>query len=301
MNINTYIIYVKVILMKTYKFLFAINHSSFSVAAPFTDAVGEYEIVIPEEGRETIISVTDLIDIFESTITHVGIQISVVISTLNIQEGAYKAQIRANYIAVILSFICNATISEPILQMGYETTAASDNTEFMQLLYMSGELLKQKRAMEHFDIEGFLKTVMKNNSLEISKAIKWYKKGLSEIDSVDKFMHYWVGLECLNKLLSEELETAPITGKCKNCGYIYKIPTGTGIKAIFDKYSKDGDGKSDYSKCRDLRVQLQHGYGDLQAAFEVADEYAELCRKMLLQGIYFLLQVDQKICGDRHH
>lgn len=282
--------------MKTYKYLFVINHSSVSVANQFSREDGGYVIAMQEEGRETIISVTDLKENVDNILFHMGIRISVVNSAKDIDEGASKARIMANYIAVILSFISNASISEPILELGYEITESAMKTEFMQFLYTNGELFKQKRTIDPFMFDNLGKLLMENNSLRIGRAIRWYRMGLNVKDSIDKFMYYWVGLECLNNLIAKELNATPKTGRCKNCGYSYKNPTVNGIEALFENYSKE---KSDYAKCKKLRNELQHGYGDLKDAVYVAEQYSEICRKMLLQGIYLLLNIDKTII-DKH-
>lgn len=283
--------------MKRYKCIFRIDHSSVTVTTLFSREDGEYKIIIPEEGQETIISITDLKEYFDNTLFHIGIRISVIISAKDIDDAAHKAQKKANYMAVILSFIYNATISNPILELGYETSETAANTEFIQYLYMNGELFKKKRTIDPFLLDNLLKPIMKYNSQRIIRAIRWYRNGLNEKDSIDKFLSYWIGLECLNKLLAKELGAEQKTIKCKKCGHHRVDPTVYGIEAIFIKYSKEGE--LDYGKCKGLRNEIQHGYGDFKYAVGVAGEYAELCREMLLMGLYLLLKVDQTVI-DKH-
>lgn len=280
--------------MRRYKYIFSINHSSVSVAEPFNSKVGKYEISIPNGAYETIITFEDYKEFNKDTANHLGLVITVELYADDIDRGCVEAQIRANYISVILSFITNATISEPIIELGYEISGTAENTEFIQYLYINGEVLKQKRTMNQslFDSLGIL--IMKNGSKRISRAIRWYRKGLHEKDPIDRFMYFWIGLECLNSLLIKELEVLPETDTCKNCGSTYKKPNTTiGIKALFlNNYKEKSFG---FNKCNRLRNKLLHGYGDLEDAIGVADKCAESSRQMLLKGIFLLLKLGQDI------
>lgn len=281
-------------MLRRYKYIFSINHSSVSVAEPFNGETGKYEISIPEGTYETIITFADYKEFNKDTANHLGLVVTVELYADDIDRGCVQAQIRANYISVILSFITNATISEPLIVLGYEISDTAENTDFIQYYYMNGEELKQKRIMNQslFDNLGIL--IMKNGSKRISRAIRWYRMGLHEKDPIDRFMYFWIGLECLNTLLIEELKVSPETDTCKSCGSTYIKPNTTiGIKALFLNYYKE---KSfGFNKCIRLRNELLHGYGDLEDAIGVADKCAESSRKMLLKGIFLLLKLGQDI------
>lgn len=281
-------------MLRRYKYIFSINHSSVSVAEPFNGETGKYEISIPEGTYETIITFADYKEFNKDTANHLGLVVTVELYADDIDRGCVQAQIRANYISVILSFITNATISEPLIVLGYEISDTAENTDFIQYYYMNGEELKQKRTMNQslFDNLGIL--IMKNGSKRISRAIRWYRMGLHEKDPIDRFMYFWIGLECLNTLLIEELKVSPETDTCKSCGSTYIKPNTTiGIKALFLNYYKE---KSfGFNKCNRLRNELLHGYGDLEDAIGVADKCAESSRKMLLKGIFLLLKLGQDI------
>jgi hypothetical protein len=280
--------------LNKYKYIFSTSHSSISVAEPFNGEIGSYEISIPEGAYETIISFSDYKVFNEETVNHLGLAITVETYAEDIDEGSTKAQIRANYIAVILSFIANATISEPIIELGYDITETAESTEFIQYMYMNGEVLKQKRAINQtlFDTLGII--IMKNDNKRVARAIRWYRMGLHEKDPIDRFMYFWIGLECLNTLLIEELGVSPETDTCKNCGSTYyKSNTTIGIKALFLAYYK---AKSfGFNKCNRLRNELLHGYGELEDAMGIADKCANSCSKMLLEGLFLLLKVDQAV------
>jgi hypothetical protein len=276
--------------LKRYKYIFSIKHSSVSVAEPFNGESGKYEISIPDGAYETIITFADYKEFNKDTVNHLGLVITVILYADDIDEGYAKAQIRANYISVILSFVSNTTISEPIIELGYEISDTAEETEFIQYLYMNGDTLKKKRTMSQslFDSLGIL--IMKNGSKRISRAIRWYRMGLHEKDPIDRFMYFWIGLECLNSLLIKELGVLPETDTCKNCGSKFKKSNTTiGIKALFLNYYKENS--FGFNKYNRLRNELMHGYGDLEDAIGLADKCAESSRQMLLKGIFLLLKL----------
>ncbi len=82
----------------------------------------QFEIIIPEEESESRILISDNKEFCENVVTHIGLSITIELLAHNIDEGLQTARVRANYVAVILSFITNATISDPISVLGYETT-----------------------------------------------------------------------------------------------------------------------------------------------------------------------------------
>lgn len=176
--------------MRKYKYIFSINHSSVSVAEPFNGETGKYEISIPDGTYETIITFADYKEFNKDTANHLGLVVTVELYADDIDKGCVEAQIRANYISVILSFITNATISEPLIVLGYERSDTSENTEFIQYYYMNGDVMKQKRTMNQslFDNLGIL--IMKNANKRISRAIRWYRMGLHEKDPIDRFMYF---------------------------------------------------------------------------------------------------------------
>ena len=153
-------------MLRRYKYIFSINHSSVSVAEPFNGETGKYEISIADVAYETIITFEDYKEFNKDTANHMGLVVTVELYADDIDRGCVQAQIRANYISVILSFITNATISEPLIVLGYEISDTAENTDFIQYYYMNGEELKQKRTMNQslFDNLGIL--IMKNVARE---------------------------------------------------------------------------------------------------------------------------------------
>lgn len=275
--------------LRRFKYCFAIDHSSVSFAHPFNGEIGQYEIVMPEDEYETTILISDAKEFNEKLSNHIGLSITVELFALDIDEGLKLAQIRANYAIVILSFITNATINDPILIIGLETTESAKSTEFVQYFYMDGETLKQKRVVDGDMFEKFLRIMMKSDEKRIGRAIRWYRKGLNETDSIDRFMYFWLGLESMNKLLSKKFPEAAIIRTCKKCGYTQELKTINGIRSLFKNFG--GDLEFGYKVCYELRKELQHGYGDIENAITIAPKCADSCREMLIKGLFIILEM----------
>ena len=209
----------------------------------------------------------------------------------NMEDGLVEANILANFIVRIISVFTHSTVSKPIIKVGYDITTDSKETEFVQYLQLYGEMFKQKRGLDFNLFEKMLQSLLDINDKNISRAIRWYNNGLNEADSIDRFMYYWLGLESINNLLAERLGAKSEIRKCEKCGNEYEIPTAKGIRSAFEEFSEAGI--ADFKKCRKIRVQLQHGHGDIEKIIEVAADYSEICRKVLLYGLFLLLKIDK--------
>lgn len=275
--------------MRRFKYYFVIDHSSVSFAHPFNGEIGQYEIVMSEGEYETTILISDAKEFNENLSNHIGLSTTVELFAPNIDEGLKLAQIRANYATVILSVITNATINEPILIMGLETTESAKSTEFVQNFYMDGETLKQKRVVDGDMFENFLRVMIKRDEKRIGRAVRWYRKGLNEVDSIDRFMYFWLGLESMNKLLSNQFPEEPIVRTCKICGDTQELKTINGIRSLFKNFGEDLE--FGYKECKELRKELQHGFGDIEKAITIAPQCADSCRIMLAKGLFIILEM----------
>ena len=261
--------------MKKFRYVFVVEHSSVSFTHPNMGGIGNYEVNISYKNNEKKIVISDSKDFKETLITHNGLIVSVELFSENIVRGQADAQIEANFAITVLSFINNATISEPILMLGYETTETAQNIEFMQILHMEGDLFKKKTIVNPDAFGNFLELMYNNNEKRIGRGIRWYRKGLSEIDPIDKFMYYWLGLESLNKLLANKLNKDD-----------EEVTTTEGINLLFREYEEELN--PGFKECKDLRVGLQHGFMDIEKAIGIAANCAESCRQMLIKGLNIL-------------
>jgi len=278
--------------MRSFKLLFDIIGSSFSIAEPYTNDVGELTIDFKDNNRCTILKLIDWKNTQEGVAIHRGLKAIIDINADSMSEATEMARLRIEGFLSILTIITNATVGEAQLQLGYETTKDATSTEYIQIEYLYSDLFRRQRAFDNIRFNELGNKLFLNNNKRIIRAIRWYRKGLIEADPLDRFMSYWIGLENLNnplmKLLGENIETR----NCISCGEPYEVPTAKGIRSLFEKYSKNG--LNDFKLCRDLRIDLQHGSGDLESAMSRINECSELCRLALLSAIYLTLDLDLK-------
>ena len=279
--------------MRRFRFFFDIPDCSFSIHKPYSKERGKFEVLIPSsDGFNSEIVIRDQKEeSTDGTIFHRGLKAKIDISGDNIESASEQVRDQLQAILSMATFQSNATVKDIYLELGYEITPDSETTEFLQVEYWKGDLLKKKRSLDIQILSVLIRKISQNQEKRISRAGRWYRKGLMEEDPFDRFSSFWVGLENLNKPLMTLLGEEPETRNCSSCSTPYEVPIAKGIRAIFKKYSNNG--LEDFKLCRNLRVDLQHGTGDLSLALKQVGESAELCRKMLRIGIYLLLGLNK--------
>lgn len=124
----------------------------------------------------------------------------------------------------------------------------------------------------------------------ISRAFRWYRKGLIEQELFDRYINFWTGLECIKK----ELDLKYCEGKsqlireCPKCGYKYKIPSSEGIKYLLRE--KLNYPEEIWKELRETRTAIIHGYGQLNYISPKANRLLPYLQKALLYGLLDLLE-----------
>ncbi|NLN49102.1 MAG: hypothetical protein GX154_08515 [Clostridiales bacterium] len=278
--------------MRSFRCLFDITESSFSIADPIKDEIGNLEINLKKVDGLNMITLIDRKDTEEGVPIHRGLKAIVDISADSMDKAINMARQRVDGILTMLTVVTNATVGEAQLQLGYETSNNATSTEYIQVEYLCSDHFKRKRVFDNDKFKNLVEKILKNSNKRISRAIRWYRKGLIETDPLDRFMSYWLGLENLDKTLGEMLGENIEKRNCVSCGEPYEVPSAKGVRSLFEKHSING--VKDFKRCRNLRVDLQHGAGDLETAMFQVSECSELCRIILLKGIYLALSLDVK-------
>ena len=274
--------------MRRFRFLFNVPDCSFSIQKPYSKEIGKFELSILEpDGSTSKIILRDHKETTEKVIFHRGIKATIDITRDSIESASEQAKDQLQAVLSMATFQSNATVKEIYLELGYEITPNSEKTEFLQVEYWQGNLFKKKRSLDMQRLQVLVEKTFEKQEKRIWRAGRWYRKALMEEDPFDRFSSFWIGLENLNKPLMILLGEEPETRNCRSCNTPYEVPFAKGIRAIFKKYSNNG--LEDFKLCRNLRVDLQHGTGDLSLALKKVGESAELSRKMLRIGIYLLL------------
>lgn len=118
----------------------------------------------------------------------------------------------------------------------------------------------------------------------IIRALHWFNKALREKeDIVDSFLYLWLSLESLNPILQEIYPDQEEIQRCEKCGYERKFKSTASVKAAFEE--KDQRGL--YSKARDIRSSLQHGFKDIPSItndlVEIIDQLYETCAAIIFK------------------
>lgn len=128
----------------------------------------------------------------------------------------------------------------------------------------------------------------------ISRAFRWYRKGLIEQELFDRYINFWTGLECIKK----ELDLKYCGGKnhiireCPKCGHKYDIPSSEGIKHLLR--IELGYPAEIWKDLRDTRAAIIHGYKQLNRLSPKADKLLPYLQKALLYGLLDLLEFNNE-------
>lgn len=115
-------------------------------------------------------------------------------------------------------------------------------------------------------------------------ALHWYNKALREKeDFISSFSSLWLSLESLIPILQNIYPDQEEIRKCEKCGYERKFKSTASLKAAFEEKGQ----KSLYSKSRDIRTALQHGFKDIPQinndVLEIIDQLYETCAAIIFK------------------
>lgn len=277
--------------MRTFRFSYMITGGAVSLASPYTDVVGSVVYTFPAEIageiHNAVVHISDRKILEQGVIVHQGFDAEVEIFGNDLTEARESAHYRLQLVLSMLVLQTNATVGHTELLWGQETTIGASTTEYLQIERMEGALYRRHVAFDHEKLQPLIEAILNVNTSRLNRATRWYRKGLSEEDALERFSCYWLGLECLNKLLIDLLGEIPDLRNCPECGAVYEAPTVKGVRSLFVQHSPNG--LEDFKACRNLRVDIQHGGGNLAEIIKRCDVCAEMCRVLLRTGICLLL------------
>ncbi|MFX1519080.1 MAG: hypothetical protein ACFFCD_04090 [Promethearchaeota archaeon] len=249
-----------------------------------------------ESGKETKVFINDILKSDEfGTSIHLGLKAKVEIWANTIDEAIQEAGNVTSGSISIASFTSGVGI--PLIKeiLAYEITPGIEQREFIQFFHEVPlpVLSRRELNLDHFLLifNTLFKSFPLNARNRVLRAIRWYRMGVLEIDILNKFSHFWFGLECLNPLLRETLSAPDSFSECPKCGFQQKTPTITGVKELVIKHFDQGN--SLYKKIRDLRNGLMHGFKDMQSLIQEAQEITPKVENSLSLGILILLGVNE--------
>lgn len=158
---------------------------------------------------------------------------------------------------------------------------------------------KRELSPEIFSIFHKRLDIMRNKSSqkgvnEISRAFRWYRKGLIEQELFDQYINFWTGLESIKNLLNMKYCAGKksVIRRCPKCGFEYEIPSSEGIKYLLKR--KLGYPKNIWKELRETRIAITHGYLPLDEISPEADRLLPYLQKALLFGLLDLLELNEE-------
>src|SRR5947199_1083401 len=136
--------------MRTFRFTFHIENSSFSVAKPYTPEPGVMKYVFPiGDSGNVVVALIDNKDSVEGVSIHRGLIAEVDSFGEDLDTALREAETRLQAVLSLAVFQSNSTVGEVYLGFGCETTPQAEVTEFIQMEYYAGDLVQRKRALDH--------------------------------------------------------------------------------------------------------------------------------------------------------
>lgn len=88
----------------------------------------------------------------------------------------------------------------------------------------------------------------------LGRVLRWYARGASDIDGVDKFVDYWVALEALADSYEGQVEAH----NCQNCGHTINPRPVSGILRAYLRSLGMSEAADRVSTLQDARSELVH-------------------------------------------
>ncbi len=222
-----------------------------------------------------------------------GLQMRCEVDAENVDEAIEKGRILVEGILSVLSFVSGVGLPPAKVWLAYDVSPQKEGRDFIQFfdpphsqvskgLVDLGAFSDVLQALGSLDVE--------DRATRLAKALRWYRLAARELDPLDRFSYYWLGLESLNPLLMEEVGGTRSTQTCPNCGHKWDLPDSGGVKALCIRDFEDGEEL--FRRLRHFRVSLQHGFGDIEEMYGEAEERAGQVRDILASAMLTLLHLD---------
>jgi hypothetical protein len=216
----------------------------------------------------------------EDVLVPVGLRYMVEVSAIALDEALSKAIALSDGITSFISLSERLGLPPPLQEIAYDISPGINERAFLQLFHNLPVDLPRKAIDPEFLMFSLRKVIEEKDERRrdrISRGVRWYRKGALSIDVFDKFISYWTGLEALNPLLQNEVNSADQAEDT--------IQTVSGIKAFMQKFYP-GDL---YKRAHELRVELIHSTKPLVALTSEASSLEVVMGEVLRRSIYFLL------------
>lgn len=145
-----------------------------------------------------------------------------------------------------------------------------------------------KIGSREIELTQLTKIIQNANDDRIDRAMHWYRKALNENDLLDIFSYLWIALETLNPHYLKVYPDALEKTSCKKCGEERTFIGTAPLKEFFKSIQREDL----YSKSRQIRNQITHGFEDISTLHnKLIDIIDDLCTATRL-AIFQIIKIE---------
>jgi hypothetical protein len=221
-----------------------------------------------------------------------GLLLSVAISAEDHQHAFTKARPLAEVVLTLIATSVSAVAKpcQPLIAIDFD--GSKPDREMVQHLPLPMELRPGRRldvkVLKKF-FEAFDAARPEDHD-RIARAMRWYRKGLLELDPFDRFMNWWLGLETLNPRLQSKhvLSAENVIRKCKACGAdVVIVPSLSGVRHLITRLCNRPD--SEWGRLIAARNGLTHGNANLAQLNAEVNQLLPVIQVALMTGLLDLV------------
>ena len=250
---------------------------------PATRIRAPIHVNVSESGLASLIRVIPVIRREGQEEFQAGLRLLVDVEAISLKEALRRAHMFVGMTLSSISFVSGVGIPPWAPLWAIEVPQGKTTVEFEQSVNLGQWQASQGEApidLVSASLTAFA-SLDEDTGSRVNRALVELWRGQSDSISIDRFLHFWTGLEALNAVFQKELHPEEETPRCRRCGEqmrclccreLATVPSTVGIRAFMEKNVEDG--RSMYIKARDLRVHLTHGRGrldlDTEEVFELS-------------------------------
>ncbi len=222
-----------------------------------------------------------------------GLKIAVEVSAPSLDSAIGRAMPFANIVVTLISLISGVGIPTPVPSRVVGIPSGTPEAEFRQYFELPRTIPSQGDASEAVVSSALtnLSSTAPKRASRIDRALVELAAGQRDDFTLDRFLHFWMGLEALNPIFQEDYNPKPVTTKCPNCGERLPVQATTGVRAFFA--GNEPGGANLYNRMRNLRVSLSHGHRHIPGDTGDVADLGEAARHALRRALAHYLTVPE--------
>jgi hypothetical protein len=232
--------------------------------------------------------------------------VKITITDETIESAILEAFEYVDGIVGLLSFQTGVTIDFPIFDRAIDISEGTKDRAFIQNIRIPYNL-GTKRPLNLDEFQVFFQHLNRtdiphilNHPHRIERAIRWYRKGISETDAISRFTQLWMGLEVLNPIISEKYHNN-IVGDTQ-----FSLPDNptkliqlNGVKFFF--VMRMNQAQNFWKECIDVRNDIVHGNKSIDEIKEKARKNIPIVEESLQKAVLDCLNIPDDVIEKISH